>query len=71
MTGLHPGSIPVNPNEEQVSPVINFKMNANMQLIFYLSLTGFTILYFWMWRLGYKSIILTAKSLLRDQNKQL
>ena len=67
MSGLHPGSA----DDTNAGPVVNFKMNANMQLIFYLSLTGFTILYFWMWRLGYKSIILTAKSLLRDQNKQL
>jgi heme exporter protein C len=67
MSGLHPGSA----DDTNAGPVVNFKMNANMQLIFYLSLTGFTILYFWMWRLGYKSIILTAKSMLRDQNKQL
>jgi len=67
MSGLHPGSADVT----NAGPVVNFKMNSNMQLIFYLSLTGFTILYFWMWRLGYKSIILTAKSLLREQNKQL
>ncbi len=61
MTGLHPGSIPTNPNEEQVSPVINFKMNGNMQLIFFLSLIGFTILYFWMWQVGYKSMLLKEK----------
>jgi heme exporter protein C len=67
MSGLHPGSA----DDTNAGPVVNFKMNSNMQLIFYLSLTGFTILYFWMWRLGYKSIILTAKSLLREQNKQL
>ncbi len=66
MVGLHPGSIPVNPNEQQVSPVIDFKMNANMQLIFFLSLIGFTILYFWMWNIGYKSIIYRDKL-----NKQL
>jgi hypothetical protein len=41
-------------------------MNANMQLIFFLSLIGFTILYFWMWRLGYKSLIYRDKL-----NKQL
>lgn len=53
MTGLHPGSA----DDTNAGPVIDFKMNANMQLIFYLSLIGFTILYFWMWSLGYKSII--------------
>lgn len=66
MKGLHPGSIPTNPGEEQVSPVIDFKMNSNMQLIFFLSLIGFTVLYFWMWRVGYRSIIIKDKL-----NKQL
>ena len=61
MTGLHPGAIPVNPNEEQVSPVINFYMNSSMLLIFFLSLIGFTILYFWMWQISYKSIIYKDK----------
>jgi heme exporter protein C len=37
--------------------VVNFKMNGNMQLIFFLSLIGFTILFFWMWNIGYKSLI--------------
>jgi heme exporter protein C len=67
MTGLHPGSA----DDTNAGPVVSFKMNSNMQLIFYLSLTGFTILYFWMWRLGYKSIILLTKFQLKDQNKQL
>jgi len=66
MKGLHPGSIPTNPNEEQISPVIDVQMNSNMQLIFFLSLIGFTILFFWMWRVGYKSIIIKDKL-----NKQL
>lgn len=57
MTGLHPGSA----DDTNAGPVINFKMNGNMQLIFFLSLIGFTILYFWMWRLGYKSIIYRDK----------
>jgi heme exporter protein C len=67
MSGLHPGSA----DDTNAGPVVNFKMNVNMQLIFYLSLTGFTILYFWMWRLGYKSIILSTRALLREQNKQI
>jgi hypothetical protein len=37
-----------------------------MQLIFFLSLIGFTILYLWMWKVGYKSIIFRDKL-----NKQL
>jgi heme exporter protein C len=53
MTGLHPGSA----DDTNAGPVIDFKMNENMQLIFFLSLIGFTILYFWMWNIGSKSII--------------
>jgi heme exporter protein C len=53
MTGLHPGSA----DDSTAGPVIDFKMNSNMQLIFFLSLIGFTILYFWMWNIGSKSII--------------
>jgi heme exporter protein C len=53
MTGLHPGSA----DDSTAGPVIDFKMNENMQLIFFLSLLGFTILYFWMWNIGSKSII--------------
>ncbi|HZW39425.1 MAG TPA: cytochrome c biogenesis protein [Ignavibacteriaceae bacterium] len=57
MTGLHPGSA----NDTNAGPVVNFKMNGNMQLIFFLSLIGFTILFFWMWNLAYRSIILKDK----------
>lgn len=57
MTGLHPGSA----DDTNAGPVIDFQMNANMQLIFFLSLIGFTILFFWMWKVGYKSIILKDK----------
>ena len=65
MLGLHPGSLELDPKTDKIiqgtSPVIDFKMNGNMLLVFFLSLIGFTILYFWMWRLGYKSIILKEK----------
>jgi heme exporter protein C len=57
MTGLHPGSA----DDTNSGPIVDFKMNSSMQLIFFLSLIGFTILYFWMWKLGYKSIILSEK----------
>ena len=57
MKGLHPGSA----DDTNAGPVVNFKMNGSMQLIFFLSLIGFTILYFWMWRLSYKSIIYRDK----------
>lgn len=62
MTGLHPGSA----DDTNAGPIVDFKMNSSMQLIFFLSMTGFTVLYFWMWNLGYKSIILKEKI-----NKQL
>ncbi len=57
MTGLHPGSA----DDTNAGPIVNFKMNSNMLLIFFLSLTGFTILYFWMWQIGYKSLIYKEK----------
>ena len=57
MVGLHPGSA----NDDTSGPVVDFKMNANMQLIFYLSLLAFTILYYWIWNISYKSIIIKDK----------
>ncbi|MBI5662948.1 MULTISPECIES: cytochrome c biogenesis protein CcsA [Ignavibacterium] len=57
MTGLHPGSA----DDTNAGPVVNFKMNSNMLLIFFLSLIGFTILYLWMWKVGYKSLIYKEK----------
>jgi heme exporter protein C len=57
MSGLHPGSA----DDTNAGPVVDFKMNSNMQLIFFLSLIGFTVLYFWMWKIGYKSIIYKDK----------
>lgn len=57
MVGLHPGSA----NDTNAGPVIDFQMNSNMQLVFYLSLIAFTILYYWMWKVGYKSIIIKDK----------
>ena len=57
MTGLHPGSA----NDDTAGPVVDFKMNVNMQMVFYLSLTAFTILYFWMWNISYKSSIIKDK----------
>ncbi len=57
MTGLHPGSA----DDTNSGPIVDFKMNGNMLLIFFLSLIAFTILYFWMWNIGYKSIIFRDK----------
>lgn len=53
MKGLHPGSA----DDTTSGPVVNFRMNSNMLLIFFLSLTGFTILYFWMWKIGYRTLL--------------
>ena len=59
MIGLHPGAEEVVNGKlvQSSSPVIDFKMNGNMLMVFFLSLAAFTILYFWMWNLGYKSLI--------------
>ncbi len=57
MAGLHPGSA----NDDTAGPVMELKMNGNMQLIFFLSLTAFSILYFWIWSMTYKSIIIKDK----------
>lgn len=48
MPGLHPGS---SGDPEGAGPVLEFKMSTNMLLIFFASLAGFTILYFWIWNL--------------------
>jgi heme exporter protein C len=57
MKGLHPGSA----DDTNKGPILDFKMNSNMLLIFFLSLAGFTLLFYWMWRISYKSIILKDK----------
>ncbi len=57
MKGLHPGSA----DDTNSGPVIDFKMNSSMMLIFYISLFAFTILYFWLWKIGYKSYIFKDK----------
>lgn len=57
MTGLHPGSA----NDSNAGPVINFKMDPHMRIVFFLSLAGFSMLYYWMWQIGYKSMIIKDK----------
>ncbi|MCX6151836.1 MAG: cytochrome c biogenesis protein CcsA [Ignavibacteriales bacterium] len=65
MIGLHPGSLEIDAATGKIvksaSPVVDFKMNANMRLVFFTSLFAFTILFFWMWVLNYKSIIFKDK----------
>jgi heme exporter protein C len=57
MTGLHPGSA----NDDNAGPIIDFKMDMNMRLVFFVSLTAFTLLYYWIWNLAYRSIIIKEK----------
>ncbi|HPO54603.1 MAG TPA: cytochrome c biogenesis protein CcsA [Ignavibacteriaceae bacterium] len=59
MKGLHPGSA----DDTNAGPVVNFKMNSNMYLVFVLSVVAFTILYFWMWRVGSRSLNIKEKLL--------
>lgn len=59
LTGLHPGSA----DDDTFGPVVDFKMNFNMFAIFAVSLIAFTVLYFWLWILNYKSLILKDKVL--------
>jgi len=57
MVGLHPGSA----DDTNAGPVVDFQMNANMMLVFYISLAVFSILYYWMWKIAYRSIIIYDK----------
>ncbi len=57
MVGLHPGSA----NDDNAGPVVDFHMNGNMMLVFYLSLIGFTILFLWMWTLNNKVLAYKEK----------
>ncbi len=57
MSGLHPGSA----DDTNAGPIVDFKMNGNMFVIFFLSLFTFTLLYIWMWKLNYKTILLKEK----------
>lgn len=57
MAGLHPGSA----DDTTSGPIIDFHMSSNMQVIFYIGLIGFTLLYTWLWRLGYRSLIVKDK----------
>lgn len=57
MVGMHPGDAS-DMAKGNAGPVVNFKMNSNMQLVFYLSLVGFTMLYLWIWRLAYRTSVL-------------
>ena len=60
--GIAPGSLEIDPVTNKVvqgtSPVVDFKMNGSMRVgIFYITL-AFTILYYWLWNLRAKAIII-------------
>ena len=57
MTGLHPGSA----NDTSAGPVINFSMDPHMKLVFFLSLAGFTMLFYWIWQLSFRALIIKDK----------
>jgi heme exporter protein C len=48
MSGLHPGSLG---DEQGSGPVVEMNMAPNMLVLFFASLFGFTLLYFWMYSL--------------------
>ena len=52
MSGLHPGSLG---DPQGKGPVMEMKMAPNMRVIFFASLIGFTLLYFWMYTLKIKT----------------
>lgn len=62
MMGLHPGSLEIDPVTNKVvqgtNPVVDFKMNGSMRLVFFTSLAAFSILYYWMWSIRSRAIIL-------------
>lgn len=57
MTGLHPGSS----NDSSAGPIVDFKMDMSMRGVFFLSMIAFTLLYYWMWQLAYRSLIIKEK----------
>ncbi len=59
MTGLHPGS---KGDEGGSTPVAQLHMPPNMRVVFFASIIGFTILYFWMFDLKIRSARLEAAS---------
>lgn len=57
MTGLHPGSA----DDSTSGPVVNFHMNGNMLLVFFISLGAFTLLYLWLWNIGFRTAVIENK----------
>lgn len=61
---LHPGS----PGDDNLGPVVEFKMSPNMAIVFYLSLISFSLLYFWLWNLNQKTLLIKRKQIMENQN---
>jgi heme exporter protein C len=59
MTGLHPGA---KGDEGGSTPVAQLHMPPNMRVVFFASIIGFTILYFWMFNIKVRSARLEAGS---------
>lgn len=59
MTGLHPGA---KGDEGGSTPVAQLHMPANMRVVFFASIIGFTLLYFWMFSVKVRSARLEFKS---------
>ena len=59
MTGLHPGA---KGDEGGSTPVAQLHMPPNMRIVFFASIIGFTILYFWMFNIKIRSARLEAGS---------
>ena len=59
MTGLHPGA---KGDESGSTPVAQLHMPPNMRVVFFASIIGFTILYFWMFNLKIRSARFEAAS---------
>ena len=59
MTGLHPGA---KGDESGSTPVAQLHMPPNMRIVFFASIIGFTILYFWMFNVKIRLARLEAAS---------
>jgi len=55
MPGLHPGS---KGDPEGAGPVVSFKMDPNMRILFFASLIGFMLVYFWVFKIRTKAEVL-------------
>lgn len=52
MDGLHPGSS----NDTTSGPIVSYKISSILLVLFVASLSSFTLYYWWLWKLTYKSL---------------